>query len=101
MKKEKFQTASKLASKSSFHNCTRQKLSYIFSDVFFREYPLIFINQQLVQHIFFSSLKIVWDNISMMGSLQYTKEDGATNFDIPYDYCSIMHYGPKYFASRK
>lgn len=48
-----------------------------------------------------SSLKIVWDNISMMGSLQYTKEEGATNFGIPYDYCSIMHYGPKYFASNK
>jgi len=48
-----------------------------------------------------SSLKIVWDNISMMGSLQYTTEKGATNYGIPYDFCSIMHYGPKYFSSNR
>jgi len=48
-----------------------------------------------------NSLMIVWDNISLMGSLQYTKEEGATSYGIPYDYCSIMHYGPKYFSANK
>jgi len=47
------------------------------------------------------AIKVIWDNISLMGQLQYTAESAASAFGIPYDFCSIMHYGPKYFSLRK
>jgi len=40
-----------------------------------------------------SFVKIVYDNVPSVRKFNFDKVKGTENYGIPYDYCSIMHYG--------
>jgi len=46
-------------------------------------------------------IQLWWANLGMFGSTQYVKETDALSYGIPYDYCSVMHYGPKYYSANR
>jgi len=46
-------------------------------------------------------IKILYQNVKPAEFHNFDIARGQTNFGIPYDYCSIMQYGPKSFANGK
>ena len=46
-----------------------------------------------------TALKVLLENVPRANRHNFNIERGTFNFGVPYDYCSVMHYGGKSFSS--